>query len=128
MDKQKYTIYEGEEYTIEWYFDDRGKKPAEKYFDELEKSRKDKIVELFRLMGDEGEIKNIRKFRHEGDQIYAFKSSFDRFFCFFFDDSKVNVTNACEKKSDKMPPNEKAKALKFRSDYRKRCTVGKYYE
>ena len=94
----------------------------------LKNQEKDKIVELFRLMGDEGEIKNIRKFRHEGDQIYAFKSSFDRFFCFFFDDSKVIVTNACEKKSDKMPPNEKAKALKFRSDYRKRCTVGKYYE
>jgi phage-related protein len=128
MDREKYTIVDGELKIVEWYFDDRGKMPAQKYWENLEKSEKEKAARLFRYMAQEGKIKNKEKFVHEGDGIYAFKPSKDRFFCFFFGDGKVVVTNAYKKKSNKMPPGEKNKALGFRADYLKRVRLGEYYE
>jgi hypothetical protein len=56
------------------------------------------------------------------------KSFFDRFFCFFFDGAKIIVTNAYEKKSAKMPPKEKDKALKAKANYIKRVKEGSYYD
>ena len=75
-----------------------------------------------------GAISDEEKFRNEGDQIYAFKTSDDRFLCFFFDGAKVIITNAYEKKTKKMPPREKQRALKAKSDYTKRSKTGDYYD
>jgi hypothetical protein len=75
-----------------------------------------------------GKIFNKEKFRHEDDQIYAFKAKPDRFFCFFFKGSRVIVTNACKKKQDKLPLREKEKAMKAREDYGKRYKEGTYYD
>ncbi len=79
-------------------------------------------------MANKGEIRNIQKFRHEGDGIYAFKSPPDKFLCFFFEGSKIIVTNAFQKKSDKLSPNDKKKALRYKDDYSRRVNAGKYYE
>ena len=83
---------------------------------------------MFRLLGDSGKIFNKEKFRNEDDQIYAFKTSDDRFLCFFFDGAKVVITNAYEKKTQKMPAREKERALKAKADYTKRIKDGIYYE
>jgi len=80
------------------------------------------------LLGDSGKIFNQEKFRYEGDQIYVFKPSPDRFFCFFFDGAKVIVTNAYEKKSAKMPTKEKDKALNAKENYIKKVKGGIYYD
>lgn len=109
--------YEGDAFTIEWYCDDRGKSEVLDYYENLSEDRQDKILYLFKLMGDIGKIFNKEKFRYEGDQIYAFKPSSDRFLCFFFDGSKIIVTNAYEKKTSKLPKRELEKALKCKSDY-----------
>lgn len=79
-------------------------------------------------MGDHGSIQNEEKFKHEIDKIYVFKPHPDRFFCFFFQGSKIIITNAYEKKSDKMPPKEYYKAYKALQDYIKRCKEGMYYD
>lgn len=79
-------------------------------------------------MGDIGRIHNIQKFRHEGDKIYAFKPLPDRFLCFFFAGAKIIITNAFEKKQDKLPPREKERALKYKEDYTDRVKGGTYYE
>jgi len=79
-------------------------------------------------MGDSGKLQNEQKFRNEGDQIYAFKPSPDRFLCFFFTGSKIIVTNAFEKKTDKLPIKEKERALKYKADYIKRVKGDIYYE
>lgn len=128
MKKENVLAYQGQELTIEWYFTGRGKSEALSYFESLPIDRKKKIVNLIRLLGDMGKIFNEEKFRNEGDQIFALKTSPDRFFCFFFDGAKVIVTNAYEKKSAKMPPREKQKALKAKDDYTKRVKGGVYYE
>lgn len=126
--KKEYIVYAGEKFTIEWYFDDNGTSAALEYFEDMEWERQKKTLLLFRRLGDVGEIFNKEKFRHEGDQVYALKPSQDRFLCFFFTGSKVIITNAYMKKTEKMPIREKERALKAKSDYTKRCKTGIYYD
>jgi hypothetical protein len=125
--KQLFIAYRGSIFTIEWYFNDKGKSEAFAYFESLPTDRQKKFVNLIRLLGDVGKIFNIEKFRYEGDQIYVFKPSPDRFLCFFFEGSKIVITNAYEKKSAKMPVREKERALKAREDYINRLKKGLYY-
>lgn len=125
--KKEFIAHHGDEFTIEWYFDDRGKSQALDYFEKLTVDRKKKFVHLLYLLGAIGKIFNIGKFRYEGNQIYAIKPSSDRFMCFFFEGSKIIITNAYEKKSAKMPPSEKQRALKAKNDYVQRCRKGTYY-
>ncbi len=95
--KKKFLAYKGDEYTIEWYFEDKGESEVFAYFKSLSTDRQKKLVHLLSLLGDFGKIFNKEKFRHEGNQLYVFKPYSDRFFCFFFEGSKVIVTNAYEK-------------------------------
>lgn len=127
MKKQSYVIYEGKIFTIEWYLDDAGKSQAKEYYNELSEDRKDRFFYLVKMLGDIGKIFNKQKFRNEDDKIYAFKPQPDRFLCFFFEGAKVVVTNAFEKKTDKLSPREKEKALKAKADYIARCKKGTYY-
>jgi hypothetical protein len=126
--KKNLIAYEGEVFTIEWYFGSTGKSQALAYYESLSSAERAKLEFLFRLLGDTGKIRSIEKFRDEGDQIYAFKPQPQRFLCFFYRGSKIIVTNAFEKKQDKMPAREKEKALKFKDDYTKRCKGGSYYD
>ncbi|SRR5260221_10866857 len=126
--KKRTIAYAGQKYLIEWYFSDSGKSEVFAYFESLPINRQEKLSYLLTVMGDSGKIFNEEKFRHEGDKIYVFKPSPDRFFCFFFDGAKIIVTNAYEKKSAKMPPKEKEKALKAKENYIKRVKEGSYYD
>lgn len=91
---KEFVVYEGPEFTIEWYYNERGKSLAKAYFDDLDRGRKLEAFELFMVMAKIGKILNITKFRHEGDGIYAFKSKPDRFLCFFYSGKKIIITNA----------------------------------
>ena len=123
-----FIAYKGQKLTLEWYFNAQGKSESLEYYEDISRDRQKKIGNLFRLLGDSGKIFNKEKFRNEGDQIYAFKTSDDRFLCFFFDGAKVVITNAYEKKTQKMPAREKERALKAKADYTKRIKDGIYYE
>src|SRR5262245_24181916 len=122
-----FIAYQGSEFTIEWYFDDKGKSLALEYYKELSIQQKDKLNHLFYVLANTGKIRNEEKFRYEGNQIYAFKPAPDRFLCFFYENAKVIVTNAYLKKMDKMPPREKIRAVNAKTDYIKRCGKGVYY-
>ena len=128
MANKTFIAHQGESFTIEWYFNNRGKSSVLEYYENLPPERKKKLAHLLILLGDMGAIRNEEKFRHEGNQIYVFKIKPDRFFCFFYDGSKVIITNAYEKKMDKMSVKEKEKALKARDDYIDRCKRGNYYD
>jgi len=128
MQNKKLIAYEGKEYTLEWYFDSKGKSKSFEYYQASTVDRKQKLARLLILLGDTGKIHNREKFRHEEDQIYVFKPSLDRFFCFFYQGSKIITTNAYEKKTKKMPIREKTKALMARIDYIQRCKDKTYYD
>jgi len=125
---KKFIAHKGSKLTIEWYCNKLGKSVAFDYFKKLSPNQKKKFVHLLFVLGDLGKIFNKEKFRYEGDQIYAIKTSPDRFLCFFFEGSKIIITNAYEKKSAKMPKREKEKALNAKKDYIKRYKEGTYYE
>lgn len=120
--------YEGDEFTIEWFYDSKGNSQAFEYFEEQPDEKKRKVLNLFRLMGDHGKIFDKTKFRNEGDDIYAFKPQPDRYLCFFVKGKKIIVTNAFIKKTDKLPHGEKERALKAQQSYEKRVKEGVYYE
>jgi phage-related protein len=113
---------------VEWYFNDGKKSLALEYYQELSVKEKIKVLKLFKRIGDSGEIKDITKFRNEGNKIYSFKPKPDRFLCFFYDGGKIVVTNAFKKKQQKLPKNEHEKATKLREDYILRVENGVYYE
>jgi phage-related protein len=123
-----FIAYQGNKFTLEWYYDDLGKSEALEYFNALSLDRRKKADYLFSLLGDSGKLFNKEKFCYEDDQIYALKPSPDRFLCFFFDGKKVIITSAYEKKTKKIPSKEKQRALKVKQDYTKRCMEGTYYE
>lgn len=125
---REFIAYEGSAFSIEWYFDARGYSKAKEYFERLSQERQDKVLALFKRMGDHGKINNETKFRSEGGKIFAFKPQPDRFLCFFFFGRKIVVTNAFLKKSDKLPPGEKERALRYKQDYDMRVNRGNYYE
>lgn len=120
--------YEGSEFTIEWYYDEKGSSQALEYFREQPKEQQRKLFNLFRLMADHGKIFDETKFRNEGDGVYAFKPQPDRYLCFFFKGKKIIVTNAFAKKTQKLPQSEKERALKAHQRYLMRIKEGSYYE
>lgn len=120
--------YEGLEFTIEWYCDSRGRSQALEHYEEQPVDKQRKLLNLFRLMGDQGKIFDKTKFTHEGDGIYAFKPQPDRYLCFFFKGKRIIVTNAFIKKTQKLPQGEKKQALKAYHSYEERVKEGVYYE
>jgi len=128
MKEQDAIIYSGSQFTIEWYFDESGNCPARDYYRSLIEDRRVKFIKLARLMGEVGKIFDSTKFRNEGDQIYAFKPQPDRYLCFFVVGRKIVVTNAFEKKTQKLPAKEKQRALRIKDSFEKRFKKGNYYE
>ena len=63
----EYVAYRGEAFTIEWYFDTKGESQALLYFEGLSDQQQDKLLYLFKRMGDFGKISDITKFRYEDD-------------------------------------------------------------
>ena len=120
--------YTGEKFTVEWYFDSESECDVLKYFNEMTLLDQVKSLALFKRFSDFGEIRDKTKFNFEGDGIYAFKPKPHRFLCFFVKGKKLIITNGFIKKSDKLPKNEKEKALKRREDYETRCKKNQYYE
>jgi hypothetical protein len=125
---KKYIAFNGKRYTIEWYFNQSNNSQAKEYFIDLEKDEKASLFAIFVLLDELGQLKNKKKFNYEGDAIYAFKPMPDRFLCFFYEGNKIIITNAFRKKKQKLPSNEKKKALKGKEDYEKRVKEGTYYD
>ncbi|HSW72053.1 MAG TPA: type II toxin-antitoxin system RelE/ParE family toxin [Chlamydiales bacterium] len=125
---KQYIAYAGSEFTIEWYYDTKGFSSALEYFRKQPSDKQRKLLNLLRLMAEQGKIFDETKFRNEGDKVYAFKPQPDRYLCFFFRGKKIIVTNAFTKKTQKLPQGEKEIALKAFQSYEKRIKEGTYYE
>lgn len=124
----KYIAYEGKRYTVEWYFNENDNSQPKDYHEESTEEQQVALFSIIVLLDEVGQLKNKKKFNFEGDGIYAFKPIPDRFLCFFYEGSKIIITNAFVKKQDKLPPVEKKKALKAKTDYDKRVKDGTYYD
>ena len=128
MPDQEYILFQGEQYTIEWYYGSNGKSQALTYFNRLDRRQKIKLIKLVEIMGKIGVIRNKQQFNYEGNSIYAFKPQPNRFLCFFYSGKKIIVTNAFQKKTQKLPKREKERALRAKADYEQRVERRYYYE
>ena len=128
MGEKEYFLYEGSEFTIEWYYAPNGRSQAHSYFNALSDQQQDRFLSLVRAMGSVGKIFNRQKFTYEGDGIYAFKPQPQRFLCFFFTGKKIIVTNGFHKQTQKLPVEVRARALRAKQDYERRMKEGSYYE
>ncbi len=108
--------------------DERGNSQAREYSHNLDDGELKKLAALMIIIGDMGVLNNEQKFRYEGDKIYAFKPKPHRFLSFFYAGNKIIITNAFVKKQDKLPPQEKEKALRCKKDYEIRVKKGVYYD
>ena len=125
MDDKSCTIYAGDMFVLEWYFDRNGKSASYDYFLASTKEQRRKFLALAKRMGDTGKIFDTTKFNNEGDGIYAFKPQPDRYLSFFTDGQKIIVTNGFTKKTAKLPKSAKDLAIKYRRDYMERKSGGK---
>ena len=126
--KNNFIAYKGDKFEIEWYFDSRGRSDSRDYFLETYQliAKRSSFIYCGTL---ETRVKSLISRNFAMRKIkYAIKPAPDRFLCFFFEGSKIIVTNAYEKKTKKMPPREKEKALKARADYIQRCNKETYYD
>lgn len=81
--KPDYIAYKGDEYQIEFFYNEKGKSQSRDYTaEQLSLSDIKKFAKLLEMMGDSGKIRNKEKFRNEGDKIFAFKPQPHRFFVF----------------------------------------------
>lgn len=128
FDEGKHVAYEGQKFRIEWYVNEKGESQALEYTEQMPKSHIAKLMQLFKVMGDIGQIRNETKFRNEGDKIYAFKPQPYRFLCFFTVGHKIIITNGFYKDEDKLPPVEKRRALENMQNYLNRVKRGAYYD
>lgn len=126
--KRTLVVYEGDSFRIEWYYDANNKSQPKEYYENLGENDRIKALKLFKRMGDSGVIRDKTKYNNEGDKIYAFKPRPHRFLNFFQKGSRIIVTSAFMKKQDKLPANEKRRALEIREDYLNRVKEGIYYE
>lgn len=113
-DKNKENIYKGDKFTVMWAENAKGKCQARDYYNASTLKEQEKALALFMLMGDFGVIRNIKKFRAEGEGIFVFKSDADRYFSAFVKGKKIIITNAYQKKSKKMPRAQFNRAVKAR--------------
>ena len=128
MATKEYIIYEDEYFTVEWFYDEKGVSQALGYFGELSSREEAKFISLVVRIAKVGKIFNKTKFNNEGDQVYAFKPMPHRFLCFFFKGKKIIVTNSFHKKQQKLPANEKARAIDYMQSYIERTKKGAYYD
>ena len=120
IDNTNCVIYVGEHFTVEWYYEENGYSQAYEYFLTASDIQKRKFLILVKRIADFGRIFDITKFRHEGDNIYAFKPQPDRYLSFFVVGRKIIVTNGFCKKTDKLPDSERELALRYKNNYFKK--------
>ena len=83
--KKEFVAFEGKKFVIEWYFDKRGTSRSLEYFESLNIFEQIKVLELFKLMANLGEIKNktkfflllfLQQFQEQGVRIFSNTLSF----------------------------------------------------
>jgi hypothetical protein len=84
-----------------------GSYPAKEYFDGLPSNIKNRFAVSFKKLGDTGKLFNKEQFKViEGTDFYEFKCHRYRLICRFIDGGLVLLTNGCEKKKNKLNPQD----------------------
>lgn len=103
-----------------------GSSPAKGFFEQLAQSDQAKLLAMFRMLGETGQLRNREKFKKILGPLFEFKSFQIRMPC-FFDGSAVVITHGFVKKQNSIPNSEieKAERIKQEDLARKKAQEGR---
>lgn len=110
------TIYEGQAFTIQ----DVAKKgicSVSGFIEGLPTSAQVKCFAIIKRIAEHGPLRNEEKFRHEGNGIYAIKTTEARIYCFFSGKQLIILTHGFKKHGkggSKVQRREREKAEEIR--------------
>ncbi|MGA2590251.1 MAG: type II toxin-antitoxin system RelE/ParE family toxin [Bryobacteraceae bacterium] len=94
-----------------------GTSPGSDYYTALDETDKAKLNALFARMAEHGVIKNETKFKKiTGTEFFEFKSHQIRMPCYYVPGRLLVITHGFNKKTDRMPPAEIARAERIRRE------------
>lgn len=112
------TVTRGVELSIQTIVEgDRS--PFERFFAELSDESKGRLRALLESIANKGAPRNVTKFRHEEDGIFAIKQDQIRVYCFFDSGRLIVVTHGVLKKRQKANPEDLKRAKRLREEYLK---------
>jgi len=128
--KEEYIFYQGEKFQAEFYFTETGEMPAKEYLEKESLGVQLKLATLVKYIAEHGKFFNKTKFRivDSKERIFEFKPAEHRFFSFFYEGSKIIITNAYRKKAQKVSKRDLEKAKNIKITYTDRLKEGVYYE
>ncbi|MBR2692631.1 MAG: type II toxin-antitoxin system RelE/ParE family toxin [Thermoguttaceae bacterium] len=108
-------------FAVEFYETAKGRQPAKEFLISLDKKMRAKMLDTISLLQDNGyELREpYSKYLSEG--IFELRakqgSNISRVLFFFYVDKHIILTNGFVKKTQKTPPGEIEKAVRYRADY-----------
>ena len=111
-------------WSVEFYETENGKLPVQEFLDGLNIKMRTKAVSEINLLKEFGTQLREPYSKAMEDGIFELRIKFagdiTRIFYFFYVGNKIILTNGFLKKSQKTPPGEIARALKYKADYERR--------
>ena len=111
-------------WEIEYYATTAGKMPAKDFIEKLPLKLRAKTFRDIGLLEEFGITLNEPYSKHLKEGIYEIRVRLgkdqSRILYFFFRDQKIIMTNGFIKKTQKTPPGELERALKYKADYERR--------
>ncbi len=101
--------------------DESGRCQVLEFIEALSEPDQKKVLNLFKLFCDQGEIRNEEKFKHEDGPIYAFKSFQLRILCGFLPvkgKRTIVLVHALKKKTDRLSKSDLKKAKQLLENIR----------
>jgi len=107
--------YRGSRFTIAYARNREGRFPAQEFFNALERSDQQKLLALFKMLGDLGRFTNPQKFGDLGNGLFELKSFQIRIPYAYAPSKKgwILLTHGFLKKKDKTPVSEITRARKI---------------
>ena len=114
-------------FQVEFYERDNGVVPVKDFLDGLAVDLRAKALRSLMILQQEGTRLREPYSKPLTDGIFELRikyaSDIARVFYFFVLGGKIIVTNGFVKKTPKTPPAEIAKAIKYKTDYERRCKL-----
>ena len=111
-------------FSIDYYEDGRGNKPAQEFIDSLDAKMKAKVFGRLELLEEHGSRLGMPFSRHLEDGIFELRTvmgnNITRILYFFVIGEHIILTHGFVKKTQKTPSQEIKRAKRIREDWRKR--------
>jgi hypothetical protein len=115
--------YRGIRFTIEYAIRRDASVPGRDFFNAIETRWQARLIVLFKLLGDTGQIRNLEQFRKFTDGFFEFKAFQVRMPCYFRPGNRVIITHGFTKKREgAAPKSEIERAIQIKVEYEERLT------